>query len=68
MDTVTRMKKVTVLRCEAKTKPQWYRPQGGRCPYEAVVQLDGEHLCRSHAIRWARNEDQASLASAEEEK
>jgi hypothetical protein len=38
--------------CEAATVARWYRPNGGRCPYEAkYINSGGRQLCRIHAQR-----------------
>jgi len=57
-DTVTRSIRIDVPRCKARTPPKRYRPKGGRCPYQAVVELDGDQLCQIHANQWARGEGQ----------
>ena len=57
--TVTRSKRIEVPRCEVRTPARWYRPNGGRCPYEAHHVLDGEHLCNLHTKLWVRGEGAA---------
>lgn len=64
-NTVERSRRVEVQRCEARTKPQWYRRNGGRCPYAAVTELDGQHLCQMHADLWVRGEGTAAQETTE---
>ncbi len=54
-DTVSRSRKVEVKRCEATTTERWYS-KSHRCPYAAVVCLDGDWLCKLHASKWAEFE------------
>ena len=43
------------VRCDFKTPPKWYRPEGGRCPYKAHwISNDGEALCNIHAKKKAK--------------
>jgi len=58
-NTVTRTRRVEVQRCEAITNPHPFSPPH-RCPYAAVVHLDGEWMCQLHADKWARGEGCAS--------
>lgn len=38
------------VRCDFKTPPRWYRPEGGRCPWKAHwISSDGRALCNIHA-------------------
>ena len=53
-------------RCQAKTKPTWYRPNGRQCPYKAVYELDGDQLCKMHADKWAEGEAQAAHEAQQE--
>jgi hypothetical protein len=47
------------VRCDFKTPPKWYRPEGGRCPWRAHwVNKDGEALCNLHAKITAMKEPQ----------
>lgn len=54
-NTVTRTKRVEVQRCEAMTNPHLFSPSH-RCPYAAVVHLDGEWMCQLHADKWVRGQ------------
>lgn len=63
-ETVTRLVRAEVPRCEAQTKSTRYRPEGGRCPYQAMVELDGEQLCKKHADLWAQAAHEAQQEPA----
>ena len=55
-DTVERLRSAKVPRCQAWTKPKWYSPKGHQCPFAAITELDGQHLCKMHADMWVRSE------------
>ena len=45
-------KPVLPPQCDAKTPPKWYRPKGGRCPYQALwASPDGKKFCKIHAMK-----------------
>ena len=48
------LERIAEFRCEALTTAQWYRPEGGVCPYRAQFKnKDGRRLCRVYAELWA---------------
>lgn len=46
-------------RCEAICPPRTFTAEH-QCPYNAVVNLDGEWLCQKHADLWVKSEGQAA--------